>query len=244
MTTPVQDTNDRPWDSIVAVTFDATGTLFHSPHRAAVYADVLERHGRPFSVATRASLSSTLDTVWQEMACGATPHADRFSSHTDGARGFWRRYLDRVCALLDLPAPSRFAAAELFHRFASAEPWEVFGDVVTVLDALVARGYRLGVLSNWDERLPEVLSSLGLRDHFAVVVTSVDVGCEKPDARLFEQGVAALGVSAERTLHVGDRQLEDVEGAEAAGLQAWRVDRPEAGLDVLLTELGVCGTTG
>ncbi len=45
---------------------------------------------------------------------------------------------------------------------------------------------------------------------------------EKPHPRIFETALAALGVPAARALHVGDRKLDDVEGAEAVGMRALR----------------------
>ena len=56
--------------------------------------------------------------------------------------------------------PSRFAASELFHRFAGAEAWEVYPEVRPVLAELAAAGLRLAVVSNWDERLPGLLNEL------------------------------------------------------------------------------------
>jgi putative hydrolase of the HAD superfamily len=71
-----------------------------------------------------------------------------------------------------------------------------------------------------------VLSGLGLSDHFAAIVTSGDAGVEKPDRRIFDHALDLLGLPAERAIHVGDREVEDCEGALAAGLSAaLRLDR-------------------
>ncbi|HVT60137.1 MAG TPA: HAD family hydrolase [Thermoanaerobaculia bacterium] len=219
-----------------ALTFDVTQTLIHCPRLGEIYADVLARHGRAVEPHEARRLISV---VWQELACAAEPGRDRFTAHPGGARGWWQRFLERLCEHLDSPPPSRFAAAELFHRCGRAEAWEVYPEVPGVLDELRRRGLRLGVISNWDERLPGLLEQLDLARRLDAVVYSSAAGIEKPDARIFRQALAALARTGRRgrqkslraglppacALHVGDHPLNDVEGAQAAGMRAVRVLR-------------------
>jgi putative hydrolase of the HAD superfamily len=202
---------------ITAVTFDVTGTLIHCPRLGELYSEVLGRHGIAVAPAEALRL---INLVWREMACSADPSHDRFTAHPDGPRGWWQRFVCRLCEHLDVPPPSPFAAAELFHRAGGAEAWEVYPEVPAVLDALRARGLRLGVISNWDTRLPEVLRQLDLAGRFDAVVYSAAVGIEKPDSRIFRRALRDLGVEARAALHVGDSRLEDLEGAIAAGMRA------------------------
>ena len=211
---------------IRAVTFDVTGTLLHSPRLGELYAEVLSRHGIAVSPGEAGRL---VRLVWQELACSADPGRDRFRSHPEGARGFWQRFLERLAEHLEAPVPSRFAAAELFHRFGTPEAWEVYPEVREVLTALREQGLRLAVISNWDERLPLLLERLGLTPFFDAVVTSSEVGVEKPDGRIFTEALRRLGVEPGEALHVGDSPLDDVEGAIAAGMEAVRLDRGRRG---------------
>ncbi|MCB9377866.1 MAG: HAD-IA family hydrolase [Holophagales bacterium] len=208
--------------TVEAVTFDATGTLVTCPDLGGEYARVLARHGIGVDAAT---LGELIPTVWRELACSAHPGRDRFRSHPGGTRGFWRTFVERVTSLAGAPAPSRFAVAELYERFATAAPWRVFDDVRPALAGLATAGLRLAVISNWDERLPRLLRELELAPAFDAIVVSYEVGVEKPHREIFEVAVARLGVAPTETVHVGDSQLEDVEGARAAGLRALRLDR-------------------
>ena len=207
---------------IEAVTFDVTGTLIHCPRLGELYAEVLSRHGIAVSPGEAGRL---VRLVWQELACSADPGRDRFRSHPEGARGFWQRVIERIAEHLEAPVPSRFAAAELFHRFGGPEAWEVYPEVRGVLAALKDQGLRLAVISNWDERLPLLLERLALTPFFDAVVTSSEVGVEKPDRRIFAEALKRLGVAPEAAVHVGDSPLEDVEGAIAAGMEAVQLDR-------------------
>lgn len=202
---------------IRAVTLDATGTLFTPRDVGATYARVLGRHGVEIDPAAVATL---LPEVWREFACAARPERDRFASHPEGAKGFWSDVVARVCLRAGSAPPPPFAVAELFETFARAEAWRLYPEVDEALDALAARGLRLAVVSNWDERLPRLIERLGLASRFAAIVVSQQVGVEKPHAAIFRAALDRLGVAAGEAVHVGDRRLEDVEGAEAAGLRA------------------------
>jgi len=223
------------------VTFDATGTLFHAPRLGAIYAEVLVRHGLLADEPTsRRTLDALIPEVWRELACSSDPRRDRFASHPRGARGYWYDVLVRLCQRLEIGRPSPFAAAELFDRFAHAGAWELYADVVPALEGLRRRGLRLAVISNWDERLPALLARLGIGRLLEATIYSAAAGVEKPHPLIFQRALAALRVAPEEALHVGDRQLEDVEGAEGAGMHAWRIDRRRAGarLDDWLDEPG------
>ena len=202
---------------IEAISFDATGTLFTARDLGGDYARILERHGITL---TPAELRSTVVQVWRELGCVADPAQDRFARHPRGARGFWRDVLDRVCALSSVVRPSAFAAAELFDHFGRGEAWRLYDDATPALETLAAAGLRLVVASNWDERLPGVLDALGIGERFESVVFSAAVGFEKPHPNLFAAVARRLDLPPERILHVGDRRLEDLEGAQSAGFAA------------------------
>ncbi|HEV2844695.1 MAG TPA: HAD family hydrolase, partial [Thermoanaerobaculia bacterium] len=91
---------------------------------------------------------------------------------------------------------------------------------------------RLGVISNWDGRLPKVLEELGIARFFDAVTWSGKVGTEKPDRRIFLYALGDLGVEPSEALHVGDGRLEDVEGAVAVGMRALHLTRNTGGGDL------------
>jgi putative hydrolase of the HAD superfamily len=213
-----------PLPMLMAVTFDVTHTLIHAPLLGEIYAEVLRKYRVDIDPPEALRLAGE---VWQELACSADPGQDRFAAHPEGERGWWRRFLERMCEHLEAPVPSRFAAAELFHRFGTAAAWEVYPEVPEVLSTLADQGLRLGVISNWDHRLPALLEELDLARFFGTLTYSQKAGMEKPDPRIFLQALAELEVEPSSALHVGDGGLEDVEGAVAAGMNALRLVRPD-----------------
>ena len=93
-------------------------------------------------------------------------------------------------------------------------------DMVALARDLAASGARLAVLSNSEGRLAELLVEVGIADPFAVIVDSGRVGFDKPDRRIFEHTLAALGLPDARPVHIGDSWAADVIGARDAGWQA------------------------
>jgi putative hydrolase of the HAD superfamily len=89
-------------------------------------------------------------------------------------------------------------------------------------------GLKLAVVSNWDERLRPLLRALELDHYFDVIIVSRELGCHKPDAKIFEMAAAQLGIPAEAILHVGDSAIEDFDGARKAGFRAVLLRRGQA----------------
>ena len=205
-----------------AVTFDLTGTLIHTPRMGEIYSEVLARHAVEVAPGRAAGL---VGEVWRELDCATHPAADRFATHPEGSRGWWRRLLERLCERLEAPLPTPFAAAELFERFALPEAWEIYPEVGETLAELSGMGLTLGLISNWDDRLPRLLDGLGLSERLEAVVYSQEIGVEKPHHRIFNAALERLDQPAARVLHVGDRARHDIEGAHAVGMHALLLDR-------------------
>jgi putative hydrolase of the HAD superfamily len=115
--------------------------------------------------------------------------------------------------------------SDLFNYFARADSWELFPDVIPALSGLHTRNLQLAVVSNFDSRLTPICQGLQIAGFFDAVVMSSQVGCAKPDPRIFAIALECIGVSPAEALHVGDSETLDVEGAEAAGSRALLIDR-------------------
>jgi FMN phosphatase YigB (HAD superfamily) len=96
---------------------------------------------------------------------------------------------------------------------------------------MASAGLRLAVTSNSDGSVEDHLArhewlQVGPGPGVSVVVVTDSgvVGIGKPDARVFQSTIAALGLPADRILHVGDSVVYDVDGAAAVGMQAVHMD--------------------
>jgi HAD superfamily hydrolase (TIGR01549 family) len=100
-----------------------------------------------------------------------------------------------------------------------------FDDVVPVMGRLATRGLVLGLITNIDRDGAELATSVGLAEHLDVVVTSGEVGADKPAPEIFAEALRRAGVEAGEAVHVGDQPTSDIDGALAAGLSAVLLDR-------------------
>jgi putative hydrolase of the HAD superfamily len=104
----------------------------------------------------------------------------------------------------------------------------VFPEVPSVLAELRQRGLVIGVCSNWNWDLDDVLESTGVAPLIDVAVTSARVGYRKPHGAMYESILAALNVTAPEAIFVGDSWAPDVLGPIDAGMRSVHVWRSTA----------------
>ena len=118
----------------------------------------------------------------------------------------------------------------------------LFDDVLPSLERLRSLGLTLGLISNMNREGKELAESLGLAAHVDFVVTSQEVGWEKPNPPIFQAALQKAGVGPDQAAHVGDQYTSDVVGARNVGIQPVLMDRfgtPAAGSGrALSTESG------
>ena len=87
----------------------------------------------------------------------------------------------------------------------------------------LAKKYPLTVVTNgFVEVQYEKFDKSGLRDCFAHIVLSEEVGCQKPNPRIFEEALRMNNLSAEDVVMIGDSWNSDIQGAINAGIdQIW-----------------------
>ncbi len=88
------------------------------------------------------------------------------------------------------------------------------------VDAVRAAGFKTGLLSNLPPDLGEHLRTIpGFLDRFDHVTYSYEAGFVKPQPEIYRYSLDGLGVAAEQSLFLDDRQ-ENTAGAEALGLRS------------------------
>ena len=205
---------------IRAVLFDAGATLLHpSTPVEEVYAREFSAGGVRF---TPEELGRALTRAWEEVY--AERRADRYGG-TRGESAFWLEFLNRVRRHLDGGSVPTESLARLTRHFRDPSSWSVFPDVLGVLEELDGRGLAMGVVSNWDSYLPELLEGLGLARRFRTIAVSAIEETGKPDPEIFRRACERLAIEPGQALHVGDSLHEDYEAARAAGLRALLLDR-------------------
>jgi putative hydrolase of the HAD superfamily len=105
----------------------------------------------------------------------------------------------------------------------------LFDDTVPTLARLSQAGWTHAILSNHVPELRQIVAGLGLEDLVAVAVAvvscSAETGYEKPHAQAFAPVLNRF--SPDEAWMVGDNVVADVLGAEAVGIPAVLVRRPD-----------------
>ncbi|MDR3223941.1 MAG: TIGR02253 family HAD-type hydrolase [Methanobrevibacter sp.] len=103
-------------------------------------------------------------------------------------------------------------------KFALLRP---FPKTMDILIYLKSKGYRLAVISNgltikqWEK-----LVRLNLHNFFDKVITSEEVGFEKPNKYIFDEALKRMECGAENSIMVGNRLNTDCMGAINAGMSS------------------------
>ncbi len=146
---------------------------------------------------------------------------------------------------------SKDLAREIYLAYSSLEKGlKLFDDIEPSLSAMKDAGLTLGIISNSDRDVSPMIGDFGVAGYFSFILSSCDVGCEKPHAPIFELALARAGVRPEEAVHVGDQYSSDVVGARAVGITPLLLDRFDLmadqndchrirGLDELLAFLGL-----
>lgn len=200
--------------NIRAITFDVGGTLIEPwPSVGQVYAEVATRFG--------------VKDIAPDWLTNRFRHAWETHSGFDYSRDSWSALVRETFGEMAARLPAGYFPA-VYERFAEADAWRIYDDVRPALKRLTRRGVKLGVISNWDDRLRPLLARLELAPYFSSLVISCEVGATKPDPRLFRRAAAELAVTPDELLHVGDSHAMDVLGAETIGAVGRQVVRSGA----------------
>ncbi|KAF5304146.1 hypothetical protein FQA39_LY01931 [Lamprigera yunnana] len=111
-------------------------------------------------------------------------------------------------------------SCELINVYTTSSCWKHCRGALDLLSYLRHCGIRLGVISNFDPRLDRTLRSTRIRHYFAFILSSYELGIEKPDPRIFAEAIKLSEIKnlqAEQCLHIGDSYELDYIGAKNAG---------------------------
>jgi HAD superfamily hydrolase (TIGR01549 family) len=114
-------------------------------------------------------------------------------------------------------------AMKIVRRWEQAAQFELYDDVLPVLEQLRRSGLKLGLVSNTSRDLGAFVR------HFALDVdawiASGSYGKVKPSPLIFRAALELVGCEPQAALMVGDSPRDDVAGAKAVGMQALLLDR-------------------
>jgi putative hydrolase of the HAD superfamily len=88
--------------------------------------------------------------------------------------------------------------------------------VLSLIDGLRKKGYKVGLLSNATGEVAARIKGLGVAAHFDVFLFSIEIGLQKPDLAAFKHLAKSLGAELSELVFVDDATVS-LEIAEAGG---------------------------
>jgi HAD superfamily hydrolase (TIGR01509 family) len=220
-----------------AVLFDLDGTLRHyDPPQIETFFDYARELGLQI---TPQQAYTTTRWIYAYWADSDDLKEDRERSRDDW-EALWLCFAERQLASLGVPAGDTPATARAIqqrmvddYRPSDIIPEQVHG----LLGGLRQAGCRLAVVSNRRQPITDLVTEIGLAEHFDLVLAAGEVGWWKPDHRLLTYAANQLGVRPQDALYVGDNYYADVPAAEGAGMDVVLLDPqslfPEAACPVI-----------
>ena len=202
------------FSNIKFIFFDVGNTLLF-PNRDRIHAPLAERGLTPDPALLRdleRSIKNEFDVRMVEN--GSTDHS------------FWWMFYSQLLAKIGLNDDA--VRDQLVSSIRQSANWDVMP--LGTRDHLEEIGgrYKIGVISNADGKIEDVLRRCNIADCFRTITDSGLVGYEKPHPEIFRQALQAMKAAPEESLYVGDVYSVDYLGATSAGMQAILMDVPGA----------------
>jgi phosphoglycolate phosphatase len=183
-------------------------------------------------------LDGTLVDSFEGIATAANAARERFGLAPLSREAITRqvgRGLEHLLEAVLEGRPIEVGAAifrEVYARVCEEET-DALPDAAPTLEALAARGVRMSVASNKPAAFSErILGRLRFRSWFDAVEGPDTAGALKPDPAMIQACLRAMGVSAHRSVYVGDMPY-DAEAGARAGVRVHLVAGGAASLEAL-----------
>lgn len=206
-----------------AIFFDVAGTLIVTRERIGLsYARLAQRYGLEAGDKAVGAAFRRAFNMAPGLAFGPGHDACELRRLE---RAWWRRVVTETFAEFGEFRDFDGYFAALFDFLGDPANWKADPEAAPLLARLKERGHTLGVISNFDYRVYEILDGLGLGSYFDSVTISSEAGWAKPAPEIFRAALGRHAIAPGEALHVGDSEQMDLAGAQAAGIAAVLLDR-------------------
>lgn len=199
--------------TVAAVSLDAADTLFAASRLWASVEPFASSHGIDRTTWTTAADHAGRAGMWPTDSPDQATRQVKWSA-------FFSFGLESVLAT---PADDLVDAAA--RAMTDPSTYELFPDSTICLQRLRLLELPVAVVTNFDLLLYDILDFLGIRDLIDAVVTSVEIGHNKPAPALFAEAARRIEARIDDVVHVGDSLLCDVGGAMSSGMTPVLLDR-------------------
>lgn len=207
------------------ITFDVTDTLLKfksSPGKQ--YGEIGAMYG---ILCDNSVLGANFKAHWRRMN---EEHPNFGLNSGLGWENWWRNVVKGTFKDSTLIAEDKSLdelADHLINVYKTSACWQHCLGAPNLLSYIRSKGIPMGIISNFDPRLNQILANFKMKHFFQFVITSYETGMEKPDTKIFAKAmsISKIGnLQPDECLHIGDKPLLDYYGARNSGWHAALID--------------------
>ena len=216
--------------TVKLITFDAMDTLFTTKNQPGVSYFLAAKTLYPKLEKSSGKIEGLIKQSFRSVFSKYYKDYTKKGQSRDTCKEFWHNVIGET---LDKSGVSlednemRRVTNKLYEDFETSLNWEAFSEVGETLEKLHSMNVRLGIVSNFDERLDKVLISLDLKKYFEFIVyPPVTKGIGKPDIRIYQCMIEKFSnCNPNEILHIGDSLELDYNAAAKMGINGLLLDR-------------------
>ncbi|XP_050521679.1 rhythmically expressed gene 2 protein-like [Daktulosphaira vitifoliae] len=209
------------------ITFDITGTIFkYRTSPAEEYWTVLLKHGVQVK---KPIIKDLINKNMYEM----TKKHPNFGLKTGlGWENYWKSFAhnvisDTLCKQNIFIHNKKLTNIidDLMQTYSTGDTFVLQNGVISLLQYLKSKQIPLGIISNYDPRIKDIIKNHRLENYFSFILSSYEVGFAKPSVEIFQKAESFVKDYSDKKLflHVGDSYTLDYVAAKNAGWSAFLV---------------------
>lgn len=149
---------------------------------------------------------------------------------TQKCKSAWKEVFKLTFDFLELENGDVFFLEKAFEKaynfFATKECVEIVSGFWEFLFWVKKRGLKLGIISNWDNRLYGILKEYQILNQFKGIFLGCEVSYFKPHPQIFKTALENFKVTPQESLMIGDSLEEDIIPAQKLGFKTYHLRDP------------------
>lgn len=210
-------------ENITTILFDLDGTLrYTKPDGNQLFREFVRDLGYP--ILPEAESIRWVHKYWAD----STDLLDDSEKFGSGSLMFWENYSMRHLLALGLNEQNAINASPSVldymqnqrKSFEDHVPIEVY----ELLSELREKGYCLGLVTNRNDPIADMIEQLDFTDKFDFFLYAGEINSWKPDEKIFLEALRLANATSDQTVYIGDNYFADVVGSKKVGMTPIFID--------------------
>ena len=165
-----------------------------------------------------------MPSIWDRFQVHYYNANNNYITSHEEERKKWSKFIDMVLDEFGFKVDHDNLFNDLYDEYAKGNSRKLCGGIEKLLEFLKTNNLVLGVLSNNDERLINVIDELGIKNYFNHIIPCSTIGYKKPSQECFNFVEKKIKINPDSIVYIGDDFEVDYIPAANAGWNAIHFD--------------------